>query len=130
MRIAVRLILKFLAVYVNDGRSRYLKSHVRTSKTLTSNSDAEEFDEYEERAVAQSDWAEDCERYKLKLTESLDKTTYFSSMYQLVELWSEDCHLSYATFLTWVLENIASWSEQQVRRTNTCCLLSQFTVQT
>ena len=44
----------------------YLKSHVRTSKTLTANSDAEEFDEYEERAVAQSDWAEDCQRYKLK----------------------------------------------------------------
>ena len=91
----------------------YLNAHVRTSKTLTSNSDAEDFDEYEERSVAQSDWAEDCERYHLKLTDVLDKTTYFSSMYQLVELWSEDCHLSYATFLVWVLDNIAKWNEEE-----------------
>ena len=38
----------------------YLKSHVRTSKTLTSHSELEDFDEDEERAVAQSDWYEDC----------------------------------------------------------------------
>ena len=87
----------------------YLASHIRTSKTLTSNSDAESFDEDEERAVAQEDWAEDCARYKMKVTESLSREQYFSSMYQLVELWSEDCNLSYDKFLTWLLENISAW---------------------
>ena len=90
----------------------YLAFHVRTSKTLTSNSEAEEFDEYEEREVAQSDWAEDCERYKLKVTDSLIKQQFFSSMYQLVELWSGDLSLSYDKFLGWILENIASWNEE------------------
>ena len=85
----------------------YLKSHVRTSKTLTSNSDLEDFDEDEERAVAQSDWSEDCARYGLKVTESLDKAQYYNAMYQLVGLWSGEQQLSYATFLRWIFENIS-----------------------
>ena len=89
----------------------YLKAHVRTSKTLTSNSDLDEFDEDEEREVAQSDWSEDCERYGMKVTESLNREQYFDAMYQLVDLWSEDCNLSFATFLNWVFENIAMWHE-------------------
>lgn len=95
-----------------DFRS-YLAFHVRTSKTLTSNSEAAEFDEYEEREVAQQDWAEECQRCKLKVTDSLNKQKqFFSSMYQLVELWSGDLHLSYDKFLGWILENIASWNEE------------------
>lgn len=91
----------------------YLKSHVRTSKTLMTNSDMDEFDEAEERAVAQSDWEEDCARYHMKVTGSLNKVQYFDAMYQLVYLWSEDQQLSYATFLTWIFENIAEWNEEQ-----------------
>eukprot|EP01043_Picozoa_sp_COSAG02_P026136 COSAG02_NODE_1496_length_12308_cov_6.264313_6_plen_1564_part_00 len=91
----------------------YLKSHVRTSKTLMTNSDMDEFDEAEERAVAQSDWEEDCARYHMKVTGSLNKVQYYDAMYQLVYLWSEDQQLSYATFLTWIFENIAEWDEEQ-----------------
>ena len=109
---------KFWALMTNphDGSRRpsvdystYLKAHIRMSKTLTANSAVEAFDEDEERAVAQDDWAEDCERYHLKVTESLNKSQYYSSMYQLVELWSEDCQLSYAKFLSWIFENICGW---------------------
>lgn len=91
----------------------YLKSHVRTSKTLMTNSDMEEFDEAEERAVAQSDWQEDCARYHMKVTDSLNKVQYFDAMYQLVYLWSEDQQLSYATFLTWIFDNIAEWDNER-----------------
>eukprot|EP01043_Picozoa_sp_COSAG02_P024092 COSAG02_NODE_1306_length_13342_cov_5.305822_3_plen_1617_part_00 len=84
----------------------YLKAHIRTLKTLTANSDVEDFDEDEERFVAQSDWSEDCARYGLKVTESLSKEQYYDAMYQLVELWSGEQQLSYATFLEWVFENI------------------------
>eukprot|EP01046_Picozoa_sp_COSAG06_P004743 COSAG06_NODE_203_length_20332_cov_14.679978_11_plen_1688_part_00 len=84
----------------------YLKAHIRTSKTLTANSDVEDFDEGEERAVAQSDWSEDCARYGLKAIGCLSKAQYYDAMYQLVELWSGEQQLSYATFLTWVFENI------------------------
>ena len=84
----------------------YLKAHVRTSKTLTANSDVEDFDESEERAVAQSDWSEDCARYGLKPIDCLSKAQYYDAMYQLVELWSGEQQLSYATFLNWVFENI------------------------
>ena len=89
----------------------YLKSHVRTAKTLMTAAELEEFDEAEERAVAQSDWAEDCARYNCKLTDSLSKPQYYDAMYQLVDLWSEDQQLSYATFLRWVFDNIAQWDE-------------------
>lgn len=89
----------------------YLKAHIRTSKTLTGNSGMDDFDEDEEREVAQSDWAEDCERCGMKVTETLSKEQYFDAMYQLVDLWSEDCKLSFATFLDWVFENIAQWDE-------------------
>ena len=91
----------------------YLKAHLRTSKTLMANADAEEFDADEEREVAQSDWSEDCARYHLKVTESLSKSQYFSAMYQMVELWSEDAKLSYSTFLQWVFDNIAEFDEEQ-----------------
>ena len=84
----------------------YLKSHIRTSKTLTAHADVEDFDEDEERAVAQNDWAEDCARYGLKVTECLSKAQYYDAMYQLVELWSGEQQLSYATFLEWLFENI------------------------
>ena len=84
----------------------YLKSHIRTSKTLTAHADVEDFDEDEERAVAQHDWAEDCARYGLKVTECLSKAQYYDAMYQLVELWSGEQQLSYATFLEWLFENI------------------------
>lgn len=112
------ILEKFWLLMTNprDGSRResvdyatYLKSHIRTSKTLTSNSDVQEFDEDEERDIAQSDWSEDCARYHLRVTETLNKSQYFSSMYQLVELWSEDCHLSFLSFLTWIFENICRW---------------------
>ena len=88
----------------------YLKAHIRTSKTLMSNADGREFVEDEEREVALEDWTEDCERYKLKVTECLSKAQYYSSMYQLVEIWSDHCKLSYVKFLSWVFENISRWS--------------------
>jgi hypothetical protein len=91
----------------------YLKSHVRTSKTLMTASEMDEFDEDEERSIAQSDWEEDCARYKMKVTSSLSKSQYYDAMYQLVYLWSEDQHLSFANFLTWVFENIAEWDEER-----------------
>eukprot|EP01043_Picozoa_sp_COSAG02_P013474 COSAG02_NODE_539_length_20605_cov_93.802155_12_plen_1314_part_00 len=84
----------------------YLKAHIRISKTLTANLDVEDFDEDEERLVAQSDWSEDCARYGLKVTESLSKEHYYDAMYQLVDLWSGEQQVSYATFLEWVFENI------------------------
>ena len=78
-----------------------------------SNSDLEEeFDEAEERAVAQSDWEEDCARYHMKVTDSLSKPQYFDAMYQLVNLWAEDQQLSYATFLQWIFDNIAEWNKE------------------
>ena len=91
----------------------YLNFHMRTSKTLTSNSEMEEFDEDEERSVAQEDWSEDCARYKMKVTDSMSKPQYFSAMYQLVDLWSGDLNLSYGTFLMWIFDNIAAWNEQR-----------------
>lgn len=91
----------------------YLKSHIRTTKTLLAASEMEEFDEVEERAVAQSDWAEDCARYGMKVTGSLSKPQFFDAMYQLVYLWSEDQNLSYATFLQWIFDNIAVWDEKR-----------------
>ena len=63
--------------------------------------------------MAQSDWAEDCERYGMKVTDTLSKGQYFDAMYQLVDLWSEDCKLSFSTFLNWVFEGIAMWSEKR-----------------
>ena len=91
----------------------YLNFHMRTSKTLTGNSEMEEFDEDEERSVAQEDWSEDCARYKMKVTDSMSKPQYFSAMYQLVDLWSGDLNLSYGTFLMWIFDNIAAWDEQR-----------------
>ena len=91
----------------------YLKSITRIPKTLTSNSDLDDFDEDDERQVAQEDWAEDCKRYGLKVTESLNKSQYFDAMYQLVNLWSEDCNLSFALFLEWVFDNIGVWDVEK-----------------
>ena len=62
--------------------------------------------------MALEDWKEDCDRYQLKVTDCLSKSQYYSSMYQLVELWSEDCNLSFVKFLRMVFENISRWSEE------------------
>jgi hypothetical protein len=40
----------------------------------------DQFDPDEEREVAMLDWSEDCERYKLKVTDCLSKSQYYSSM--------------------------------------------------
>ena len=74
-----------------------MQLHLRIAKALAEDDGL--FDVEEERASTQSDWAEDCTRFGLKVSADLDKGSFIQAMYQLTDVWAEDHAVSYASFL-------------------------------
>jgi CRP-like cAMP-binding protein len=111
-----KVLVKFWELMQNENHGRakvdyaaYLQLHLRLARTLSDCAD--DFDEDEQRADAQAEWREDCERAGLKVTAQLDRGLFNNAMYQLVDLWAADCHVSYAKFLSWCFDEIAEWAE-------------------
>ena len=52
-------------------------------------------------------------RYGLNTTDAQAKGIFTSSMYQLVDVWAEDRHISYGTFMAWMFDNVAVWDDRQ-----------------
>lgn len=94
----------------------YLKYHLRVSRTLTNDSDMDDFEEDEEREVAQEDWGEDTKRFGLRMTDTLSMPMFFDSLYQMVDLWAGDLEVGFTEFLDKVFYNIAEWVELDDRR--------------
>jgi Ca2+-binding EF-hand superfamily protein len=87
----------------------YLQYHLRITKTLTRASEMAEYDEDEQRQIAQEDWMEDTKRFGLKPSASLTLPMFFDSVYQLVDLWAADLDVSFTEFLDLLFDNIAEW---------------------
>lgn len=87
----------------------YLKLATRISKTLTAASDMADYDDDEILATAQEDWAADCKRWNIKVTDTLDMPMFLNGMYELVDLWAADLDVSFYQFLSMLFENIAVW---------------------
>ena len=99
-----------------DGSNRpevdyavYLKYHLRVAKSLTSASDMDDYDEAEGREIALEDWAEDTQRFDLKVTGSLTLPMFYDSVIQMVSLWAGGLSLSFVEFLTIIFDNISLW---------------------
>lgn len=90
----------------------YLKLNVRISKVLLNSGDEDSYDEEDEIRIAQEDWGNDMKRYGLKVTDSLDTTPFFDSIFELVSTWAEDLVISFPTFLEQLFGKIAQWSEK------------------
>lgn len=89
--------------------SVYLKYHLCVAKTLTSQSDMDDYDEDDAREIAQEDWAEDTKRFDQKITGALTLPMFFDSILQMCDLWAGDLSLSFVGFLTIIFDNIATW---------------------
>eukprot|EP01052_Picozoa_sp_SAG31_P016413 SAG31_NODE_1087_length_9993_cov_13.126440_3_plen_755_part_00 len=96
----------------NGGRENvdfalYSQLHLRIAKALLE--DSSEFDEEGERQSTNEDWAEDCARYGLPVTATLNRQTYTNAMYQLVYVWRDGQQVSYSQFLEMLFDVIAYW---------------------
>lgn len=58
----------------------YLELSTSLSKTLTRAADMEDYDEDQVWATAQDDWAADCKRWNLKVTDTMDKPTFMCAV--------------------------------------------------
>eukprot|EP01050_Picozoa_sp_SAG11_P003981 SAG11_NODE_241_length_11781_cov_8.401900_7_plen_378_part_00 len=83
------IVEKFWQLVCNENKGRqsvdffmYLQLHLRIAKVLTSEDG--DFDEDDERETTREDWVEDCDRYGLGVSCSLEKEVFINALYQLV----------------------------------------------
>ena len=89
-----------------------MELHLRITKCLCDHED--EYDREDERERTQTDWAEDLERYGLKVTAELDKTMYTNALYALADVWADGASVSLAAFLSQLFDEIACWQENEM----------------